>query len=394
MDAALYAVCAAAGWIALAYKLRDLRRQPTNPAIRAIVTGYFSFAAGVTMAIPPLADRVDAWTHIPNLAKLLSHAGVFGIAASVEVLLLYLALPADQARPKARRRVAVSALAFSAMVGLAVYVAVTDPEARFLVEDAGIPAVALYLTIYLSTYIGYNIDIVRLCWRFAAVTPRPWLRRGLRIAVAGGIFSLVYAVNKLGYFLAFLAEWTPPGERQITAVVVTIASVLFAIGFTMPAWGPAITRAQVLVKHRRANRALEPLWRAISTIRPGIVLDDGLHRRITEIRDGQRALFQEGRVDARIAPLARELAATAGLDPDEQQVVAEAAQIATGIHMATAGLTAATPDPGQVHNPPGGYEGEVDHLTRISHAYTNSPVIAQVQAAVTNDALPTSGGVL
>ena len=432
MDTALYAVCAAAGWLAFGYKLRDLRRDRDNRVLRAMVYAFCSFAAGVTFAIPPFASGVEGLTGLPNLAKLLAHAGVMAIAAQAEVLLLFLALPPEQAAPRARRRLWASGAAFAVLAALWVSTVRDDPPIRLTVEYASHPTVTAYLAVYLCVFVVYSADITRLCWRFARISPRPWLRRGLRITAAGSAFGLTYCVTKAGFLAGYRLGRHPGGEAEIAAVLVTVAALLMTVGFTLPAWGPTVDVALAWCRRQRTWRRLQPLWRDITAALPHLVLDDeahrpivalrdidyALHRRITEIRDGRLALRPF--IDQDVAALATRLAhitapaasgatddpTSAGItapaasdatdDPTSAATV-EAAMIAAGIRAARSGTPAGRPDHSKPYDPPDGYPGEIAWLTRVATAYTGSTVVARILAqtagpAPDGSAVPSGGG--
>ncbi len=260
MDTVLYAVCAAAGWIALGYMVRLQRRHPSH-ARRAICFGLGAFAAGITVAIPPIATAIDQISGLPNLAKVMAHAGALTISANAELMLLHFALPPATATARARKWIWVTACAFLVMVGLFAYTLTYDDPVLLTVEYATDPVVTAYLLIFLLLgFFAYCFDIARLCWGFATICGRPWLRRGLRITAVGAAFALLYSTNKIGYLVAYWAGYQPAGERQIAAVLVTIGALLITIGLTMPAWGPTlkITRRW---EDYHSYRRLEPLWR-------------------------------------------------------------------------------------------------------------------------------------
>ncbi|MFY1700010.1 MULTISPECIES: MAB_1171c family putative transporter [unclassified Solwaraspora] len=389
MATALYAVCAAAGWYAFGYKLRDLRRDRDNRVLRAMVYAFLAYAAGVTFAVGPVAVAVDSTTGLPNLAKLLAHAGVMAVAANSEILLLFLALPPAVAARRARRRVIASLVAFCLLTLLWSATVSADPPVRLTVEDAAHPAVAAYLVVYLCAFVAYAADLARLCWRFSLVTPRRWLRRGLRITAFGATTALAYCAVKTGYLLAYRLGHRPGGEAEIAAVLVTIGALAMLIGLTLPTWGPALDAGRRWLRRQRAWHRLGPLWHAVAGAQPHLVLDErahrrwvalrdidyALHRRITEIRDGRLALRPY--IDERVAVAADRRATRAGLAAADRAAVVEAAMIAAGTRQARAGTLADRPDFSEPHDPPDGYLGEVAWLARVARWYTRSTMIDQ-----------------
>ncbi|MEV4824523.1 MAB_1171c family putative transporter [Micromonospora sp. NPDC049274] len=408
MDTALYTFCAIAGWTALGYVVR-LQRQHPSHARRAICLGLGAFAAGITVAIPPIATAIDQVTGLPNLAKVMAHAGALTIYANAEIMLLHFALPTAAAAARARRWIWVTAGAFVIMVGLFAYTLTYDDPVRLTVEYATDPVVTAYLLIFLLLGLfAYCIDIARLCWSYAKICGRPWLRRGLRITAVGAAFALLYSTNKIGYLVAYWAGYQPAGERQIAAVLVTIAALLITIGLTMPAWGPTLKISRRWEDYH-SYRRLEPLWRDLVAAFPELELDPTLRRpltaargtdyaltrRVAEIRDGRLALRPY--MDVSVTALAERFAEQAGLTAEERQSVAEAAHLACALRRHDAGLPATDPQPAnELHRPDGGYAGEVAWLTLITDAYVHSPMVAQTLAAsreLTTDASsdPTAG---
>lgn len=388
MDTLLYGLCAGAGWATFAYTLRLLRRHPT-PARRALCISIGAFALGATLAIPPLAAGIETGLGLPNLAKVLAHGCAMTIAASAERMLLYLALPAAQAAARARHWVWITAGAYLLMVALYAHTLGYDQPVQLTVEYATDPAVSAYLLILLvAGFFAYCIDIARLCWRFARICGRPWLRRGLRITAAGAAVAVLYSTNKVSYLAAHWGGLQPTGEREIAAVLVTISALLMMIGLTMPAWGPLIPLPRCS-DDLRSYRRLGPLWHDLTAALPELELDPQLRRplvalrdldyaltrRVAEIRDGRLALRPF--LDARVTQAANTLAEQAGLVGEDRLTTVEAAQLAFGLRAHRAGVTAAQPHPAEA--PPrsvDGYAGEIIWLTRVATAYHRSPVVA------------------
>ncbi|WBB75751.1 hypothetical protein O7602_09700 [Micromonospora sp. WMMD1128] len=393
MDTVLYTVCAVGGWFAFGYMLRLQRRQP-SPARGAICVALGAFAAGITLAIPPVAAGIDSASGLPNLAKVMSHGCAMTIAASAEHMLLHLSLPPARAAARSRIWVWVTSSAFLAMVALFACTLAYDQPVLLTVEYARDPVVTAYLLIFMLVgFFAYCTDITRLCWRFARICGRPWLRRGLRLTAVGAAFALLYSTNKIIYLIAYWSGYQPAGERQVAAVLVTIAALLMMVGLTMPAWGPIFTITRRWDDYR-SYRQLEPLWRDLVAALPELELDPSLRRplsaardidyaltrRVAEIRDGRLALRPY--TDVKVTELAERFAGQAGLTVDELRANVEAAHLACALRRHRAGLMAAVPQPAdELHRPEGGYAGEIGWLAQVTTAYTRSPVVARTLAA-------------
>ncbi|TDB91145.1 hypothetical protein E1091_13850 [Micromonospora fluostatini] len=404
MDVVLYALCAVTGWLAFGYMLRLQRRRPSH-ARRAICVAFGAFAAGITLAVPPLAAAIDQATGLPNLAKVVSHGCALTIAAGAETMLLHLALPAERAAARARRWIWVTGGTFAVMVALFGYTLTYDTPVRLTVEYATDPVVTAYLLIFMAMgFLAYCVDITRLCWRFARLCGRPWLRRGLRVTAVGAVFALLYSANKTGYLVAHWSGRRPAGEEEIAAVLVTIAALLMLSGLTMPAWGPLVTVTRRFAD-LRAYRRLGPLWDDLIDALPQLELDDSLRRpftalrdidyaltrRVAEIRDGRLALRPY--LDAGVTGVAERLADAAGLYGDDRRAAVEAAQLACALRAYRSGTLADDPQPADdLHRPAGGYAGEVAWLGLVTDAYAHCPVVARAVAATGAEARPPVGG--
>ncbi|MFY1702758.1 MAB_1171c family putative transporter [Micromonospora sp. WMMA1923] len=394
MAVVLYTLCAATGWLAFGYLLRLQRRRPSQ-ARRAICVAFGAFAAGITLAVPPVATVLDQGSGLPNLAKVISHGCALTIAASAETMLLHLALPPATAATRSRWWIRITGVTFAVMVALFAWTLRYPTPVRLTVEYATDPVVTAYLLIFMAMgFLAYCFDITRLCWRFARICGRPWLRRGLRVTAVGAVFALLYSINKICYLVAYRSGARPGGEEEIAAVLVTAAALLMITGLTMPAWGPLLTLTRRCAD-LRAYRRLGPLWHDLVRALPGIELDDSLRRPFTALRDIDYALtrrvaeIRDGRLALRpylavaVGRTAERLADAAGLTGADRRAAVEAAQLACALHAHRAGTLAAEPQPADdLHRPAGGYAGEVAWLGQVTDAYARSSVVARTLDAV------------
>lgn len=376
MDGILYAVAALAGWLGLGYAIHLSWGRWTWTRV-GTSTAFGSFALGMTLSVPAIGAAIDRATGLHELWRVLAHLCVMGIVASAEAQLLALAYPPGDARRRLRGRIALSAAAAAVLV-VCYMLASRHPEpVTFNVESARIPAVSVYLLVYLAAFVWYTVDIARLARRFARITPRPWSRRGLRIASWGAVLGLLYCFNKAAFIVGYLLGYQPAGEKRITALLLTVSGLLCVGGFTMPAWGPAIDAANRWRSHRRDYRLLYPLWRDLVRANPELVLDTeldsdraplrgldyALTRRVVEICDARLALRPY--IDSR----APDRTGQNGRHDDEAE--SEAARISAGLVARADNRSADDPDETPIVDPPGGYDGQVAWLVAVARAYAN-----------------------
>jgi hypothetical protein len=381
MSGPSYATCAIICFAGLAFTIL-LNRGRWTPG-RAGTAAAFAFVGiGMTLSVPAIGAALDRSTGLNELWRLIAHLCVMGLVACAETQLVMLAFPPELARKRIMLRIWVSVAAAATLVALhAVANSRTDPV-TFNVEDARVPAVSAYLLIYLAAFVWYTVDIVRLAWRFARVTPRPWSRRGMRLAAVGAGFGFLYCVNKAAFIVGYWAGFKPAGEKTVSAVLILFSCIFCAAGFTLPAWGPAIDLARRWAGRRQSYRRLYPLWRDLVQSSPNLVLDHRLDHGRAPLRGVDFALTR--RVveicDARLAlrPWISSDAVTVRGDPAED----EAARIACGVDALRHDRRADEPDTTPITDPPGGYDGQVAWLVAVASAYRriarNRPTTAAV----------------
>jgi hypothetical protein len=203
----------------------------------------------------------------------------------------------------------------------------------------------------------------------------------LRIAAAGVAVGIPYSASKAGYAVGFWLHLDPPGEHITTGLLLTLSSLLFAVGMTMPAWGPAVDVARQWPRQLRRYRQLGPLWSDLTGAVPGLVLEGAhqnrrfplrglgfaLHRRVVEISDARLAL--RAYTDASVAVQARRRGREQGLGGRNLDTYVEVARILAGVVALRAGQPAEQPDDEAPFDPPGDYDHQVGWLAELSAAY-------------------------
>lgn len=365
MTIILYPACALFAWV---FVLSGARRLPTfrrEPERQAVWLMFLAFAIVFTVGSSPLRRHLDGFAGIAEFSTWLAQSLVVGYSvAALALLQLW-----NYERSQARRRIAVStAVVIAVLVSMAVFFRLSNPahagNHNFVHWYGSSGYFDAYLVIYLATYGVTNIEIARLCLRFARLMTPSWLRTGLRTAAVGSVVSLVYVADRMtdvvvAHFGVDLAAWDPLPEAGAS-----IGSMLIMFGLTMQMWGPRASHLAQRYRRLRAYRQLRPLWEALYNRDPGIALDAppfGLDRwramprvlrdvdyhvsrRVIEVRDGVLAL--QPYLDSAIALRAREAAARNGLPKDGIEAAGEAEGIWAALERST------RPDPERTPSAP------------------------------------------
>lgn len=376
-------------WGGFGYKLRDLWRDPRNPALRAICVLLLAFAIAITIGLPPVYQSIPLFMVNPSSVRLTQHLLAVLAAFAMRVLFNHITGTARRAYWFWVPYTAATAVALIVLFGLAPVGADADD---FVGHYAAAPFVTEYLLVFLLYIVVSLADVFVNSTRHARRAPVRLLRAGLRLLACAGIVGMLYALHKAGYALARRLGFTPPWpEGPVSTVFICVAALLFIVGATVAGWGPRIATWWRRIHRYRAYRRLHPLWSAIHDELPNIALieprrrterwqtaDFLLYRRIIEIRDGTLALRPY--LDARITAAAREKAAAAGLSPAEQDAVAEAATLAAALRSRSANHVTAEAPPAP-RSSPADLDGEARWLTAVSDAYRKSALVQQVAAS-------------
>lgn len=385
-----YWACAAPLWVVFVTKLVGLRKARHDPMRRAVCATVFSCAAILTASAPDTIGAVNEVTGVPNLAFVVNFSLVIVLAASVRVLIVYWQEPNDRATTIAKRWIAGYCVVVLGMAGL-FWLGSAPVERRtdFETYYATTPYIAQFVLLYLGAQALAMVSVIRGCVRWARLTDDPWLRRGLHLITFGSVCGL--GVSGLRG-LAMAARWCDGNWDALNtraSVACAMAGLTFgAIGFALPAWADLHAHARSWLSTYRSHRALYPLWDALRTSVPSIVLPARipwwnphlrLTRRLAEINDGRLALRPSA--DQRVARRALDLGRAADLSPSDLAATVEAALLKGALAARQSGtptpdVGAPPPDPLLASEAPADL-GELEWLTRVSRAFTDSPVVAQ-----------------
>ncbi|MEJ3742144.1 MAB_1171c family putative transporter [Actinomycetes bacterium KLBMP 9797] len=396
MNQVLYPMLATAAWIGFAVKLRDLTRAP-SPARWAVCAALTLLGITFTLSTPAVWAWLDRITGVPNLAALWAHLSVVAFSGTVQILVLWWVNPPAAARRRARARVVFLATAAVALVVL--FLAAGPTESRpsgFVTSYVDRPVFAAYILVYLAAFGLGLVDVVRLCWPYAAVAGRSWLRRGLRTTAIGAVAGMAYCGVRIASVVGGQAGIDPRRWEWAAPVAASLGGLLVILGLTMPAWGPRLSQWRGWLRRRRQYRQLQPLWIDLHRLMPQIALeppaaaplgtvDRRLYRRLIELYDGFLALRPY--LDGAAGERARRLGAEAGVRGDELAALVEAARLRGAMRAYARG--ARRDDDGKATparpNDEADLAAEVARLVRVSRAYAFSPLVA---AAVSGRPLP------
>jgi len=330
------------------YKLVDLVRSPRRPALWALWSGIFLITLALASGLRG-GDRLLS----ADIIWIIQHLVLLGSLLSLEWF-FWLSVRGDGSirRDLLRHGVPVIVLAAAMTVGWVVTVSAEGSD--FLALDFARDRWALAMMLfYIAAFGSSMVSIARFAWRWAAVSDRPWLRRGLRTLTVGCWVSLAYACHKIAYTLLDAFGSRPPWPQTLETIPVAVGVLLSLTGIALPAVGPAISGMHTWIRLGRSYHRLHPLWNAAVTFDPDVALPTSapwwdyefrLYRRVVEIWDGRLAI--RDRIDPVIADKALNAARERGLGGDDLAAAVEAECWRAALR------SDATPRPGELGSPP------------------------------------------
>src|SRR6266508_725242 len=289
-------------WAAAIYRTWRLPKGARSPQRVALWLAIVALAMAATAFYPTVYRALDRAAGVPNLAEFVGHSLILIAARQAHAILIFLIYPRSAARWRTWVRgalVAVSVTVMAVFFGLAP-VGQEAPQ-TFTAVYAGAPYIVPYWVTFLVTVNFLLGDMVRLVARYATRSPNEHLRLGLHLIAVGGSFGVAYWCYWSTYLVFRLAGLSvPTGVRTAGRVCMFAAIVFCVLGSTVPALGPRIGLPTPYAwwASMRDYRQLYPLWGALATAAPEIVLNRPprlmvdarfwLNRRIIEIEDGLR----------------------------------------------------------------------------------------------------------
>ncbi|MFI7024431.1 MAB_1171c family putative transporter [Micromonospora sp. NPDC049900] len=351
---------------AFVVRLGALRRDPSNPRIRASLAICLGCGVAVTAGWAPVHSGIDGMSGVPNLAKPVEHGAALITATAIQFLFLHLGDP-QRARRSMRRRWLFFAVVATVMITMFWAAHVPESEPMHFAERYGDrPQVIVYMLAFLA-YLGVSVvDILRMSLGYARFAGTR-LKVVMRLLSAGAFFGAAFVGHKALFLAWRLAGSTPPWPEPVASQsLVTLSVVLICSSFVLSAVWRTVDGLRAWPRRRALYRDLHPLWFLLYRAVPSIALHpprspernpwwvwgvgQRLYRRCVEIGDGLQAV---GPSDPQVVARARRRAATAGWDGARVAAAGEAAGILVAVRRYVRGQVAdATVEPGV--EPPSG----------------------------------------
>jgi hypothetical protein len=387
-----------ASLIAAAYKALGLRSNPRNPSLRALVFGLFVLGVSIAATAPVIYTPVNHVIGIPNLLRVTTHLGMIAFSVAITIMRLYVAYAAEEAGPRARRRVVAYVAAGVTMAVLFVAAPVDEDRVDWTIHYGDEPIVRVYLLVYLLTFGSAILEIALLSHRTAKFLPAGPLRTGMRFTAIGASLGFAYSVYKAAYVAWSAFGIRMPGpvawldrEDLVSPLLATPGAILMVIGLTVPSWLPSVRTAWSGIGLRRTYRNLYQLWLPlyhaapeilfgpVPPARPGLRpgrLAKLVERRAIEIPDGMLRLAVY--YDPAVQAAAEADAAKAGLTGDDARAAVAAECIRDALDAVRSGRRPATPAVLELAGATT-LADEIQWLERVAKAYRRH-VAAQPQA--------------
>lgn len=365
-----FLLSAASSYVALLYKLCQIRRGWRDPAyITLVITLALQC---LTFSMGAVSASSETFLGVRNLAILVMHVAAVSFCITAQVLMLQWANPLSEVRRKIRLWLQAGAGLNALLVALFFIGDAPAMPREALATGTDHPVLLVYLLLFIVSQAIPCVTIYRLCRPYAKRANKAWLRRALNLLSVGAVVLFLYCatrtVNIVTPLLGIdIGMWT-----LLPTIFSPIGIVVLSIGLTMPSWGVHVSRLAAWMRDYASYRALYPLWHSLYESSPGIALEPPsssvsdlhyrLHRRVVEIRDGWRAL----------RPYMETVDTSAAEDGDEaRQAFAEAMRIKRALHAKKSGA------PPRTSPETDGFDGrdaktfaaEVTWLKRVSAAY-------------------------
>jgi hypothetical protein len=397
MNTTLYPVAALFAWVVVIASMKRLPAMAKKPPQLATWTLYLFFALIFTTGWEVVWNRLDAWTGLPESNTLITMCLVVCYSASALVLLQLWSYAPDQARRHAKVTISAVVVVLIAMVALFLRSdAVHHRQSSFKAWYGGSVEYEMYLLIYLATYTAAEVEVIRLCRRYAKVTTRSWLRTGLITTNIGAAIGLLYSITRLADIAAARADVDISRWENVAEVGAGLGALLVMIGLTLHWWGPRISTATKRTRRVIVYARLRPLWARFYTLDPSIAFDDQRKagsgpalnrarrarlilsdpeyhatRRAVEIRDGILTLRPYQDPDHALCAHAHY--SNHGLAGDDLDAAVTAAQIHAALDARAAAPRREQPQSPTAGNAPADLDAELAWLLKVTKHFKRKP---------------------
>ncbi|RCG22738.1 hypothetical protein DQ384_34600 [Sphaerisporangium album] len=404
----LYPLAAIVVAAAFLWQVTRVITSQRDPGAIAMCVSFGCLAAVFTVSVPVVWVGVDRLLGVAQIAGLLAQSLVILFTAAQQAMLVLWSNPPARAWRTMRRRLAGVGVVLLIMAALfAVTPRGGDHSRDFAVHFAGIPTYAVYLIFYLTAFTVTKIDVIRMALRYAPLSGKVWLRRGLRLMAVGSALGLVYSAVRAADVIGPLLGADPRRWEFLAQVSTSMGAIIEVLGLTLvPRGGPQLSLAHDWWRQRRQYRRLRPLWFSLYQASPDIALEAPpsplaerfilrdirylLTRRVIEIRDG--ALTLRGYRDPRVEAAALARASELGLKGEDLSAAVEAAALAAALR---ARDSDGEPVPSGQGTADAGKDTdmslEIAWLVKVARAFAGDPVVAQARAGELMERLPETG---
>ncbi|MEY9911848.1 hypothetical protein ABIA35_008105 [Catenulispora sp. MAP12-49] len=423
MNATLYPLAALFAWMVVlssAKHLAAIRKEPTRLATWYL---YVCFALIFTVSWAGVWDRIDAWTGLRGSNALISMCFVMCYTASQLALLQVWSYAPDRARRRVRVTIAAVAVVVAVMIALfirsdSMHALQQSFKAHRLQQSfsewyGASAAYEAYLLIYLLTFTIGEVEVIRLCRRYAKVVSPSWLRTGLITTSIGATFGLLYSITRLADIVVARAKVDIGPWENVAEVSAGLGALLVMGGLTLHWWGPRISGLAQRLRRLVAYIRLHALWMSFYELDASIAFDDQLAtgsgsvlgriraaarvlsdveyyvaRRVVEIRDGILTLRQY--LDPVNAERLRAHFVGRGFVGDDLDAAVTAAQIRAALEAGEAATHNDNPLPRTAGNIPANLDAELAWLLRVTKYFTEQST-APAHELAEADPTPTGG---
>lgn len=259
-------------------KLLQLRRASpgvNRPAVAAMCLAILAIGAAAIQESYVVVAALDRVLGV-NLAYAQRHTPALISFTAVRVAFLCWVWPPG---PRRRRRLTVHVGLLVAVLALrwllALAASPADAAAGLTGDWTHAPwtaiAVLLYI-VYAALTLG-SVTAMALTWAREIASTRRWTATGLRLVAAGGFGFGFYLTHKAAFLAVELMVGAPPyNPYAVEWPILLVAVLLLVIGLAMPLIATGLPAAVYLARQRAAYGRLRPLWLALTTQRPEVVM--------------------------------------------------------------------------------------------------------------------------